>query len=170
MSADAGVVIQLLTLKCGPPLDKEPSRGEIKLAERTASILKDFEARQLEVHEDVVVKNPVNNKQVARKSSCSVQAKGPGSDSYERLERVPHDNHKVGIEQEHNEQGSNANTGAPPKCTGSCLHVVKPSPTSNSVTTRPNPSNISGERIRHELKFPPAPYGTSNAEKDRGVG
>uniref|UniRef100_A0A183FL68 DZF domain-containing protein n=1 Tax=Heligmosomoides polygyrus TaxID=6339 RepID=A0A183FL68_HELPZ len=42
----------LLTLKCGPPLDKEPSREEIKLAERTASILKDFEAHQLETEED----------------------------------------------------------------------------------------------------------------------
>ncbi|VDP14480.1 unnamed protein product [Heligmosomoides polygyrus] len=57
MSADARVVIHLLTLKCGPPLDKEPSREEIKLAERMASILKEFEARQLEVDEDVVVKN-----------------------------------------------------------------------------------------------------------------
>ncbi|VDO73649.1 unnamed protein product [Heligmosomoides polygyrus] len=52
MSADAGVVIHLLTLKCGPPLDKESSREEIKLAERMASILKDFEARQLGVDED----------------------------------------------------------------------------------------------------------------------
>ncbi|VDP11872.1 unnamed protein product [Heligmosomoides polygyrus] len=51
MSADARVVIHLLTLKCGPPLDKESSREEIKLAERMASILKDFEARQLEVDE-----------------------------------------------------------------------------------------------------------------------
>ncbi|VDO74322.1 unnamed protein product [Heligmosomoides polygyrus] len=42
----------MLTLKCGPPLDKEPSREEIKLAERTASILKDFEAHQLETEED----------------------------------------------------------------------------------------------------------------------
>ncbi|VDP16061.1 unnamed protein product [Heligmosomoides polygyrus] len=33
-------------------LDKEPSREEIKLAKRMASILKDFEARQLEVDED----------------------------------------------------------------------------------------------------------------------
>ncbi|VDP21382.1 unnamed protein product [Heligmosomoides polygyrus] len=32
--------------------DKESSREEIKLAERMASILKDFEARQLEVDED----------------------------------------------------------------------------------------------------------------------
>ncbi|VDO94306.1 unnamed protein product [Heligmosomoides polygyrus] len=40
------------TLKCGPPLDKESSREEIKLTERMASILKDFEARQLEVVED----------------------------------------------------------------------------------------------------------------------
>ncbi|VDP08251.1 unnamed protein product [Heligmosomoides polygyrus] len=67
MSADARVVIHLLTLKYGPPLDKEPSREEIKLAERMGSILKDFEARQLEVDEDVVVKNPVSKKQVARK-------------------------------------------------------------------------------------------------------
>ncbi|VDO85528.1 unnamed protein product [Heligmosomoides polygyrus] len=49
MSADGRVVIHLLTLKCGPSLDKESSREEIKLAERMASILKDFEARQLEV-------------------------------------------------------------------------------------------------------------------------
>ncbi|VDO83443.1 unnamed protein product [Heligmosomoides polygyrus] len=67
MSADARVVIHLLTLKCGPPLDKEPSREEIMLAERMASILKDFEVRQLEVHEDVVVENPVSTKQVANK-------------------------------------------------------------------------------------------------------
>ncbi|VDP40344.1 unnamed protein product [Heligmosomoides polygyrus] len=52
MSADARVVIDLLTLKRGPPLDKEYSREEIKLAELMASILKDFEARQLEVDED----------------------------------------------------------------------------------------------------------------------
>ncbi|VDO34018.1 unnamed protein product [Heligmosomoides polygyrus] len=52
MSADARVVIHLLTLKCGPPLDKEPSREEIKLAERMACILKDFKARQLEADED----------------------------------------------------------------------------------------------------------------------
>ncbi|VDO77858.1 unnamed protein product [Heligmosomoides polygyrus] len=52
MSADARVVTYLLTLKCGPPLDKEPSREEIKLAELIANILKDFEARQLEVDED----------------------------------------------------------------------------------------------------------------------
>ncbi|VDO21280.1 unnamed protein product [Heligmosomoides polygyrus] len=37
--------------KCGPPLDKKSSREEIKLGERMASILKDFEARQLEVDE-----------------------------------------------------------------------------------------------------------------------
>ncbi|VDP33884.1 unnamed protein product [Heligmosomoides polygyrus] len=43
--ADARVVIHLLTLKCNPPLVKEPSREEIKLAERMASILNDFEAR-----------------------------------------------------------------------------------------------------------------------------
>ncbi|VDO77468.1 unnamed protein product [Heligmosomoides polygyrus] len=52
MSADGRVVIHLLTLKCGPPLDKESSREDIKLAERMASILKDFEARQLDVDED----------------------------------------------------------------------------------------------------------------------
>ncbi|VDO91034.1 unnamed protein product [Heligmosomoides polygyrus] len=39
-------MIHLLTLKC------KSSREEIKLAERMASILKDFEARQLEVDED----------------------------------------------------------------------------------------------------------------------
>ncbi|VDP55342.1 unnamed protein product [Heligmosomoides polygyrus] len=48
MSADGRVVIHLLTLNCGPSLEKESSREEIKLA----SILKDFEARQLEVDED----------------------------------------------------------------------------------------------------------------------
>ncbi|VDP15842.1 unnamed protein product [Heligmosomoides polygyrus] len=37
---------------CGPSLDKESSREELKLAERMASILKDFEACQLEVDED----------------------------------------------------------------------------------------------------------------------
>ncbi|VDO96780.1 unnamed protein product [Heligmosomoides polygyrus] len=52
MSADGRVLIHLLTLKCGPPLDKESSREEIKPAERMASILKDFEARQREVDED----------------------------------------------------------------------------------------------------------------------
>ncbi|VDO20677.1 unnamed protein product [Heligmosomoides polygyrus] len=41
MFADAQVVILLLTLKCGPLLDKEPSREEIKLAEGMASILKE---------------------------------------------------------------------------------------------------------------------------------
>ncbi|VDO18266.1 unnamed protein product [Heligmosomoides polygyrus] len=45
MSADARVVIHLLTLKSGPPLDKKSSREEIKLAERMASILKDFEGQ-----------------------------------------------------------------------------------------------------------------------------
>ncbi|VDO86585.1 unnamed protein product [Heligmosomoides polygyrus] len=50
--ADARVVIDLLTLKCGPPLDKDPSREEIKLAGRMVIILKYFEARQLEVDED----------------------------------------------------------------------------------------------------------------------
>ncbi|VDO20700.1 unnamed protein product [Heligmosomoides polygyrus] len=52
MSPDGRVVIHLLRLKYGPPLDKESSREEIKLDERMASILKDFEARQLEVDED----------------------------------------------------------------------------------------------------------------------
>ncbi|VDO69982.1 unnamed protein product [Heligmosomoides polygyrus] len=40
---------EVWSLWCG--LDKEPSRKEIKLAERMARILKDFEARQLEVDE-----------------------------------------------------------------------------------------------------------------------
>ncbi|VDP09630.1 unnamed protein product [Heligmosomoides polygyrus] len=44
MSADARVVTHLLTLKCGSPLVKEPSKEEIKLAELMANILKDFEA------------------------------------------------------------------------------------------------------------------------------
>ncbi|VDP01055.1 unnamed protein product [Heligmosomoides polygyrus] len=52
MSADGRVVIHLLTLKCGSPLDKESSREEIKLTEKMTSILKDFKARQLEVGED----------------------------------------------------------------------------------------------------------------------
>ncbi|VDO87893.1 unnamed protein product [Heligmosomoides polygyrus] len=52
MSAEARVVIHLLTLKCGPPLDKERSREENKLAERMASMLKELEACQLEVDED----------------------------------------------------------------------------------------------------------------------
>ncbi|VDP38978.1 unnamed protein product [Heligmosomoides polygyrus] len=52
MSAKGRVVIHLLTLKCGPPLDNESSREEIKLAGRMASILKDFKARQSEVDED----------------------------------------------------------------------------------------------------------------------
>ncbi|VDP02024.1 unnamed protein product [Heligmosomoides polygyrus] len=52
MFADGRVVIHLLTLKCCPPLDKESLREEIKLAERMASILKGFEARQLGVDED----------------------------------------------------------------------------------------------------------------------
>ncbi|VDO82891.1 unnamed protein product [Heligmosomoides polygyrus] len=56
MSADGRVVIHLPPLKCGPPLDKGPSRKEIKLAEWTFNILKDFEAHQLEGHEDVMVK------------------------------------------------------------------------------------------------------------------
>ncbi|VDP42059.1 unnamed protein product [Heligmosomoides polygyrus] len=52
MFADARVVIHLLTLKSGPSLDKEPLKEEIKLAGWMASILKDFEARHLEVDED----------------------------------------------------------------------------------------------------------------------
>ncbi|VDP16790.1 unnamed protein product [Heligmosomoides polygyrus] len=67
MFADARAVIHLLTLKCGPPLDKEPPREETKLAERMASILKDLkDARQLEVDEDVVTKK-ISDKQFARK-------------------------------------------------------------------------------------------------------
>ncbi|VDP28423.1 unnamed protein product [Heligmosomoides polygyrus] len=46
------MVIHLITLKCVPRLDKEPSREDIKLTERMASILWDFEARQLEADED----------------------------------------------------------------------------------------------------------------------
>ncbi|VDP31321.1 unnamed protein product [Heligmosomoides polygyrus] len=45
-------VIHLFPLKCGAPLHKEPSREEMRLAERMASIFKEFEARQLEVDED----------------------------------------------------------------------------------------------------------------------
>ncbi|VDO60263.1 unnamed protein product [Heligmosomoides polygyrus] len=56
MSADGRVVIHLLTLKCGPPLDKESSREEIKLAERMASIYKDLGVRQLEVEEEEQLK------------------------------------------------------------------------------------------------------------------
>ncbi|VDP23236.1 unnamed protein product [Heligmosomoides polygyrus] len=58
MPADARVVIHLLTLKCGPPIDKEPSREEIKLAERMASILKDFETSQIDVYEDEQLEVP----------------------------------------------------------------------------------------------------------------
>ncbi|VDO98861.1 unnamed protein product [Heligmosomoides polygyrus] len=42
---------RLQTLKCGSPLDAVPSRDEMKLAERIASILLDFELRQLEIDE-----------------------------------------------------------------------------------------------------------------------
>ncbi|VDO84675.1 unnamed protein product [Heligmosomoides polygyrus] len=73
MSACARVVIHLLTLKCGPPLDKEPSTEEIKLAERTISTLKDFEAHQLEVDEGVVVKNPLLYGSSSSKSKCCVR-------------------------------------------------------------------------------------------------
>ncbi|VDP22967.1 unnamed protein product [Heligmosomoides polygyrus] len=51
MSANPRVVIHLLTLKSGTPLDAVPSREETKLAERIASILQDFELRQLEIDE-----------------------------------------------------------------------------------------------------------------------
>ncbi|VDP30305.1 unnamed protein product [Heligmosomoides polygyrus] len=51
MSAHPRVVIHLQTLKCGSPLDAVPSRDEMKLAERIASILQDFELRQLEIDE-----------------------------------------------------------------------------------------------------------------------
>ncbi|VDO89780.1 unnamed protein product [Heligmosomoides polygyrus] len=51
MSANPRAVIHLLTLKCGSPLDAVPSREEMKLAERIASILQDFELRQLEIAE-----------------------------------------------------------------------------------------------------------------------
>lgn len=45
-------MVHLLTLRCDPPLDKEPSIEETKLAHRIATILKDFEAYQLEVEEE----------------------------------------------------------------------------------------------------------------------
>ncbi|VDP38752.1 unnamed protein product [Heligmosomoides polygyrus] len=51
MSANPRVVIHLLALKCGSPLDAAPSRDEMKLAEWIASILQDFELRQLEIDE-----------------------------------------------------------------------------------------------------------------------
>ncbi|VDP34286.1 unnamed protein product [Heligmosomoides polygyrus] len=51
MSANPRVVIHLLTLKCGSPLDAVPSRDKMKLAERIASILQDFELRHLEIDE-----------------------------------------------------------------------------------------------------------------------
>ncbi|VDO63177.1 unnamed protein product [Heligmosomoides polygyrus] len=51
MSANPRVVIHLLILKCGSPLDAVPSRDEMKLAERIGSILQDFELRQLEIDE-----------------------------------------------------------------------------------------------------------------------
>ncbi|VDP23196.1 unnamed protein product [Heligmosomoides polygyrus] len=51
MSANPRVVIHLLTLKCGSILDAVPSRDEMKLAERIASILQNFELRQLGVDE-----------------------------------------------------------------------------------------------------------------------
>ncbi|VDP36036.1 unnamed protein product [Heligmosomoides polygyrus] len=51
MSANPRVVIHLLTLKCESPLDAVPSRDEMKLAERIASILQDFELQQLEINE-----------------------------------------------------------------------------------------------------------------------
>ncbi|VDP08592.1 unnamed protein product [Heligmosomoides polygyrus] len=51
MSANPRVVIHLQTLKCKSPLDAVPSRDEMKLAKRIASILRDFELRQLEIDE-----------------------------------------------------------------------------------------------------------------------
>ncbi|VDO95770.1 unnamed protein product [Heligmosomoides polygyrus] len=51
MSANPRVFIHLLTLKCGSPLDAVPSRDAMKLVERIASILQDFELRQLEIDE-----------------------------------------------------------------------------------------------------------------------
>ncbi|VDP41530.1 unnamed protein product [Heligmosomoides polygyrus] len=51
MSANPGVVIHLLTLKCGSPMDAVPSRDEMKLAERMGSALQDFILRQLEIDE-----------------------------------------------------------------------------------------------------------------------
>ncbi|VDP45806.1 unnamed protein product [Heligmosomoides polygyrus] len=49
MSANPRVVSHLLTPKCGSSLDAVPSRDEMKLAERMAIILQDFELRQLEI-------------------------------------------------------------------------------------------------------------------------
>ncbi|VDP32612.1 unnamed protein product [Heligmosomoides polygyrus] len=49
MSANPQVVIHLPTLKFGSPLDAAPFRDEMMLAERIASILQDFELRQLEI-------------------------------------------------------------------------------------------------------------------------
>ncbi|VDO36243.1 unnamed protein product [Heligmosomoides polygyrus] len=51
MSANPQVVIHLLTLKCGHSLDAVRSRDEMKLAERIASILQEFELRQLQIEE-----------------------------------------------------------------------------------------------------------------------
>ncbi|VDO61721.1 unnamed protein product [Heligmosomoides polygyrus] len=51
MSANPRVVIHLLALKSGSPLDAVPSRDEMKLAERITSTLQDFELRQLVVDE-----------------------------------------------------------------------------------------------------------------------
>ncbi|VDP09313.1 unnamed protein product [Heligmosomoides polygyrus] len=51
MSANPGVVIHLMILKCGSLLDAVLSGDEMKLAERIASILQDFELRQLEIDE-----------------------------------------------------------------------------------------------------------------------
>ncbi|VDO90341.1 unnamed protein product [Heligmosomoides polygyrus] len=45
------MVLHLLILKCGSPLNAVSSRDEMKLAERTASILQDFELRQVEIDE-----------------------------------------------------------------------------------------------------------------------
>ncbi|VDO78947.1 unnamed protein product [Heligmosomoides polygyrus] len=50
VSANLRVVIQLLTLKCGSPLDAVPSRDEMKMAERIVSE-RIVELQQLEIDE-----------------------------------------------------------------------------------------------------------------------
>ncbi|VDP21897.1 unnamed protein product [Heligmosomoides polygyrus] len=53
MSNSARVVIHLLFLECGTPLDAPPSREEKKLADRTARILRPFEGKPLEeIHDE----------------------------------------------------------------------------------------------------------------------
>ncbi|KHJ78677.1 tc5 transposase, partial [Oesophagostomum dentatum] len=52
MSCNPRVVIHLLALECGAPLDVEPSREEKKLATRMVSLLKAFESHQLEEVEE----------------------------------------------------------------------------------------------------------------------